>query len=142
MYISTDAICIVELITSTTASPILLTGAAFYTLANTVTASTTAGTVTIANGMVFANGATVNSVGLGSNYSFAMRDVSATAMSGGEVVFAFTAPAGGSGLQEIDLSYFFPLYNTISGNMTDILTVAITGSANVGVHLIAQEAMS
>jgi len=142
MYISTDAICIVELITSTTVSPILLTGAAFYTLANTVTASTIAGTVTIANGMVFANGATVNSVGLGSNYSFAMRDVSATAVSGGEVVFAFTAPAGGSGLQEIDLSYFFPLYNTVSGNMTDVLTVAITGTANVGVHLIAQEAMS
>ena len=142
MYISTDAICIVELITSTTSSPILLTGAAFATIANTVTSVTTAGTMTVANGMVFANGATVNSAGLGSNYSFAMRDVTATAMAGGEVVFAFTAPAGGSGLQEIDLSYFFPLYNTISGNMTDILTVAITGSANVGVHLIAQEAMS
>jgi len=142
MYISTDAICIVELITSTTASPILLTGAAFATIANTVTAVTTAGTMTVANGMVFANGATVNSAGLGSNYSFGMRDVTATAMTGGEVVFAFTAPAGGSGLQEIDLSYFFPLYTTIAGNMTDILTVAITGSANVGVHLIAQEAMS
>jgi len=60
-------------------------------------------------------------------------------------VFAFTAPAGGSGLQEIDLSYFFPLYNTVAGNLTDQLTVAITtgsNAANVGVHIIAQEAMS
>jgi len=145
MYLSADAQCIVELITSTTSSPILLTGAQFYTLANTTTSNTTAGTITQANGITFANGATVNSIGLGSNYSFAMRDVSATAMTGGEVVFAFTAPAGGSGLQEIDLSYFFPLYNTISGNLTDQLTVAITTgatSANVGVHIIAQEAMS
>lgn len=145
MYLSADAQCIVELITSTTSSPILLTGAQFYTLANTTTSNTTAGTITQANGITFANGATVNSIGLGSNYSFAMRDVSATAMTGGEVVFAFTAPAGGSGLQEIDLSYFFPLYNTVAGNLTDQLTVAITtgsNAANVGVHIIAQEAMS
>jgi len=145
MYLSADAQCIVELITSTTSSPILLTGAQFYTLANTTTSNTTAGTITQANGITFANGATVNSIGLGSNYSFAMRDVSATAMIGGEVVFAFTAPAGGSGLQEIDLSYFFPLYNTVAGNLTDQLTVAITtgsNAANVGVHIIAQEAMS
>lgn len=145
MYISADAQCIVELITSTTSSPILLAGAQFYTLANTTTSNTTAGTITQANGITFANGATVNSIGLGSNYSFAMRDVSATAMTGGEVVFAFTAPAGGSGLQEIDLSYFFPLYNTVAGNLTDQLTIAITtgsNAANVGVHIIAQEAMS
>jgi hypothetical protein len=67
-------------------------------------------------------------------------------LKGGEVVFAFTSPAGGSGLQEIDLSYFFPLYNTVAGNLTDVLTVAVTttgtAGANVGVHIIGQEAMS
>ena len=147
LVISADNTCIIELISSTTASPILLTGAQWNTLANLQTTSTFVGTVAQANGLVFANGGTVNTSGLGSNNSFAMRDVSATAMNaGGEVVFAFSSPAGGSGLQTIDLSYFFPLYNTVSGNLPDILTVAVTttGStgANVGVHIIAQEAMS
>ena len=83
---------------------------------------------------------------LGSPNSFAERDISATVLSGGEVVFAFTAPAGGSGLQDIDLSYFFPILNTIQGATPDVLTVAITTQtatpANVGAHLICQEAMS
>jgi len=145
MYISADAQCIVELISSTTSSPILLTGANFSTLANINSTNTISGQLTQAVGFTIANGATLNLTGLGSNNSFAMRDISATALSGGEVVFALTSPAGGSGLQELDLSYFFPLYNTISGNLTDVLTVAITTSsnaANVGVHIIAQEAMS
>ena len=63
----------------------------------------------------------------------------------GEVVFAFTLAAG-SGLQDIDLSYFFPLYNNIRGNQIDTLTLAITTvpgtTATVGGHLICQEAMS
>jgi hypothetical protein len=84
---------------------------------------------------------------LGSNYSFSTRDISATSLTSGsgEVVYAFVAPAGGSGLQTFDLSNLFPLYNTIRGNLPDILTVAVSTSgsaANVGVHLIGQEAMS
>ena len=138
MYISSDALCDVELITSTTTSPITLTSAVWATLANTTNTSTYAGSITQANiGTLQA--------GLGSNYSFAQRDVSATAMSGGEVVLGFVAPVGGSGLQTIDLSYFFPLYNTVTGATPDILTVAVTTgatAANVGVHIVGQEAMS
>jgi hypothetical protein len=83
---------------------------------------------------------------LGSPNSFATRDVSATAMNtgSGEVVYAFVSPAN-SGLQVFDLSNFFPLYNTIRGGVPDILTVAVTTSgsaANIGVHLVGQEAMS
>jgi len=146
MFISADAPCIVELISSTTASPILLNAASFSTMANIAYTNTSFGSQQQATGLTTANGMPVTTVGLGSNNSFGMRDVSATNMSGGEVVFAFTAPAGGSGLQAIDLSYFFPLYNTVAGNLTDVLTVAVTTSsgisANVGVHIIAQEAMS
>jgi len=118
LLLSSDNLCIVELIASTPTNPVLLTGANFTPLSS-----------------------------LGSSQSFATRDVSATAMSGGEVVYAFTAPSGGSGLQTLDLNNFFPLYNTIRGNAPDILTVAIStptsGTApNVGAHLICQEAMS
>jgi len=117
LNISSDAICTIELISSTTASPVTLTGSNFTALSS-----------------------------LGSAYSFAERDASATALTGGEVVYAFLAPAGGSGLQQIDLSGFFPLYNTIKGNQPDILTVAVSTksatAANVGVSIVAQEKMS
>ena len=117
LLLSSSALCQVELIASTPTSPVVLTGASF---------------------------AAVNT--LGSAGSFAERDVSATSMTGGEVVMRFTAPAGGSGLQDLDLSNLFPLYNTIRGNVPDILTVAVTtpstGSADIGVDLICQEAMS
>jgi hypothetical protein len=106
---------VVELVTSTPAAPIRLTGATFATLAS-----------------------------LGSTNSFAERDVSATAIaSGGEVVFAFTLAAG-AGVQDIDLSYFFPLLNTLRGNDVDLLSVCVTSGAavTVGAHLICQEAMS
>lgn len=120
LLISSSALCVVELIASTTASPVVLSGANFVSLAG--------------------------ASGLGSNGSFAERDVSATAItSGGEVVMAFTAPAGGSGLQDLSLQNLFPLYNNIKGSQADILTVAITtpaAAADVGVHVIAQEAMS
>jgi len=139
LVITADALCTVELIASTTSSPITLTGAVWATLANTASTNTYVGTI------AQANIGTVQS-GLGSTYSFAQRDVSATAMTGGEVVLAFVSPAGGSGLQQIDLSYFFPLYNTIAGATPDILTVAVTtgsaSGANVGCHIIGQEAMS
>jgi hypothetical protein len=82
---------------------------------------------------------------LGSLNSFTERDVSATALTGGEVVYNAPLPAGG--LQVFDLSNFFPLYNNIQGNQPDILTVAITtpssfGTNTVGGSIIAQEAMS
>jgi len=105
---------LVELVASTPTSNIALTGASFAALST-----------------------------LGSAYSFAERDVSATALTGGEVVFAFVLAAG-SGVQDIDLSYFFPLLNNIRGNQVDTLSVCITNTASVtvGAHLICQEAMS
>jgi len=118
LVISTDNICTVELISSAPGNPIVLTGSVFTSMAN-----------------------------LGSPNSFGTRDITATGMNSGsgEVVYAFVAPAGGSGLQTFDLSNFFPLYNTIRGNLPDILTVAVsttnTGSS-VGCHFVAQEAMS
>lgn len=83
---------------------------------------------------------------LGSFNSLAERDVSSTALSGGEVVMKFTLPAGGSGLQDLDLSQLFPLYTNVRGNVPDILTVAVSTqsgvASDVGVDMICQEAMS
>jgi len=83
---------------------------------------------------------------IGSQYSFAERDYISTSTTNntGEVVFAFTLAAG-SGLQDIDFGYFFPLYTSVRGNQIDSLTLAVTTvgtNANVGGHLICQEAMS
>lgn len=117
MLISSSALAQCEIYASTFQSPIVLTGANFVGL-NT----------------------------LGSANSFAERDVSATAVTGGEKVYKFTLPAGGSGLQDIDLSELFPLFNNIRGNAPDILTLAITTQAatpaDVGADIICQEAMS
>lgn len=114
--LSCDQVAVVELISGTASNPVVLTGASFVAL-NT----------------------------LGSANSFAERDVSATAYtSGGEVVMAFTSPAGGSGLQDLDLSNLFPLYTSINGAVPDTLTLCVstTGNTNVGAHIIGQEAMS
>jgi hypothetical protein len=121
MLISADKTCIVELIASTPTAEIGLTGANFQSLS-----------------------------ALGSFNSFAQRDVTATAMSGGEVVYAFTSPSSGTAgqgtLQQIDLSFFFPVLTSIKGNVTDILTIAITApinsTSNVGVNVICAEAMA
>lgn len=117
LMISTSAICQVELIASVPNSPVILVGSSFQALS-----------------------------ALGCGSSFAERDVTATSMYGGEVVFKFTAPAGGSGLQDIDLSNLFPLFNTVRGNLPDFLTVAVSTqagtSSDVGVDIICQEAMS
>jgi hypothetical protein len=116
LYISASSLARIELIASTPTSPVVLTGSNFVALSS-----------------------------LGSANSFAERDVSGTSLSGGEVVFAFTAPAGGSGLQEIDLSNFFPLLNTIRGDRPDILTLAVSTpgtAADVGADFYCQEAMS
>jgi hypothetical protein len=108
--------CTIEIIAGNPQAPVTLTGAAWTPLAD-----------------------------LGSSYSFAERDVTATALSGGEVVFAFVLSAG-AGVQDIDFTYFFALYNNVRGNQLDTLTVAVsvpTGTAaTVGAHLICQEAMS
>jgi len=111
LYIQSSAVCVVEIIQSSTTAPIVLTAPAWNSLTS-----------------------------LGSVNSFAERDVSATALTGGEVVFAFVSP--NNQLQTIDLANLFPLFNTIRGGATDILTVAITGTANVGAHFVCQEAMS
>jgi hypothetical protein len=118
LLVSSDALCTIELVAgSQVNSPVTLANSSFQTVAS-----------------------------LGSTYSFATRDVSANSTIGGEVVMAFTSPSGGSGLQQIDLTNLFPLYNNIRGSSPDTLTVAITTpagqSANVGAHIIAQEAMS
>ena len=117
LLLSASDLCVVELIASTPGNSVSLQGGSFAALST-----------------------------LGSPNSFASRDVSATGLAGGEVVYAFTAPSGGSGLLQIDLSNFFPLLNTIRGNQPDILTVAVTTqaatAANVGAHMICQEAMS
>jgi len=116
LMVSSDTRCVVEVIAGSITNNSTLTGANFVPMASS-----------------------------GSTNSFAERDFSATAVAGGEVVFAFTL-ASGSGLQDIDFSYFFPLYNSIRGNQIDQLTVAITtisGTTSVvGAHLICQEAMS
>ena len=117
LLVSSSALAQCELIASTPASPIVLTGASFAALST-----------------------------LGAAYSFGTRDVSATAMTGGEVVMKFTLPAGGSGLQQIDLGNLFPLYNNIRGTAPDILTLAVSTQsgvpANVGADITCQEAMS
>jgi len=115
LSIYSSANCTLELIASTFYSPVALTGASFATMYS-----------------------------LGSLNSFVERDISATALTGGEVVYNTPLPSGG--LQNFDLTNFFPLYTTVQGNAPDILTVAITTpsgfSGNVGASLIGQEAMS
>lgn len=116
LMVSSSALAQCELISSTPTTPITLTGP------------------------VWQGGAALNQ-----SNSLVERDVSASAMSGGETVMKFTLPAGGSGLQDLDLSNLFPLYNNIRGNNPDMLVVAIStagASANVGADLIGQEAMS
>jgi hypothetical protein len=88
----------------------------------------------------------VNLSALGSANSFAQRDIAGTAITGGEVVYAFTAPAGGSGLLTLELDELFPLFNNIRGENPDILSVCVTTPAGAGsdvaAHVVCQEAMS
>jgi hypothetical protein len=79
---------------------------------------------------------------LGSFNSFAEVDLSATGLSGGEVVYAFSTP--NNALQQLDLTNFFPVLTNIKGNVADILTVAITTTTGtvVQVNVICQEAMA
>lgn len=81
---------------------------------------------------------------LGSQFSFAERDVSATAFTGGENVYSLFVPANNP--VDNTLDQLLPLVNTIRGDRPDILTVAVTNpgatAANVSVQIIGQEAMS
>jgi len=116
LMMSSDTRCVVEVIASTPTNPTTLIGPNFQQLQY-----------------------------LGSLNSFAERDITSTALTGGEVVFAFTLAAN-SGLQDVDFSYFFPLYNNIRGSNVDTLTLAVSVVPNttsvVSGHLICQEAMS
>lgn len=117
LIVSSSALAQCEVFFSTPTSPIVLTGASFVSMAT-----------------------------LGSANSFAERDVSATAFTGGERIKKFLLPAGGSGLQVFDLLDLFPLYNNLRGSVPDIMTLAVTTQAgvpsNVGADFDAQEAMS
>ena len=113
LLINSSATCLVELIASTPTNQTTLVGANFVAL-NT----------------------------LGSYNSFAQQDLSATELSGGEVVYAFST--ANNGLQQLDLSNFFPVLTNIKGNVPDILTIAVTTSAGatMQVNVVCQEAMA
>jgi hypothetical protein len=118
LLVTSSALAQCEIIASNPSYPVTLTGSSFVALSDST---------------------------IRSNQSFGERDVSATSMSGGEVVMKFTLPAGGN-LLDIDLSSLFPLYNNIKGNKPDMLTLAVTTttsvSADVGGDFIVQEIMS
>lgn len=81
---------------------------------------------------------------LGSAFSFAERDISATAFTGGENVYSLFVPANNPVDQPLD--NLLALVNTIRGDRPDILTVAVTNpgasAALVSAQIIGQEAMS
>lgn len=81
---------------------------------------------------------------LGSQFSFAERDVSATSFTGGENVYSLFVPANNP--VDNTLDNLLALVNTIRGDRPDILTVAVTNPgasiAAVSVQIIGQEAMS
>jgi hypothetical protein len=79
---------------------------------------------------------------LGSYNSFAEVDLSAIGLSGGEVVYSFSTP--NNALQQLDLQNFFPVLTNIKGNVSDILTVAVTTTVGtvVQVNVVCQEAMA
>jgi len=84
----------------------------------------------------------VNLSTLGSFNSFAQQDLSSVSLAGGEVVYAFST--ANNGLQQLDLTNFFPVLTNIRGNIPDILTVAVTSSAGATfqVNVVCQEAMA
>jgi hypothetical protein len=113
LLLNSSATCLVELIASTPTNQVSLQNATFVPLNQ-----------------------------LGSYNSFAEQDLSAIAVSGGEVVYAFSTPP--NGLQQLDLSNFFAVLTNIKGNVSDILTVAVTSSAGatVQINVVCQEAMA
>jgi hypothetical protein len=111
------------------------------------------------NPIVLTNSNFVALSSLNSYNSFAERDITATSFTGGECVYGFwingynnpsallaSNPAQYQ-VQDKDLSFFFPLYNTIKGHLTDNLTLAVTVSSSTngalfGANILSQEAMS
>lgn len=96
-------------------------------------------------GPISLTGATFTALStLGSQFSFAERDASATAFTGGENVYSLFVPANNP--VDNTLDNLLALVNTIRGNNPDILTVAVTNpgasAAAVSVQIIGQEAMS
>lgn len=81
----------------------------------------------------------------GSPNSFAERDVAASAITGGEVVYGMSVLAATT-LPELQVDQLFPLVNNIRGNLPDILTVCITANGTnaltASAELNCQEAMS
>ena len=79
---------------------------------------------------------------LGSYNSFAEQDLSSVSLAGGEVVYAFST--ANNGLQQLDLTNFFPVLTNIKGNVADILTIAVTSSAGATIqtNVVCQEAMA
>jgi hypothetical protein len=113
LLISTDQLCIVELIASTPTAQIGLNGGAMQPEAN-----------------------------LGALYSFAERDVSAVGMYGGEVVYSFTSPTSGLQSLDLS-NFFPALNNikgNIPDILTVAITTTV--STLVGVNIICQEAMA
>lgn len=97
------------------------------------------------NGPVALTGANfIPLTSLGSQFSFAERDVSATSFTGGENVYSLFVPANTP--VDNELNNLLALVNTIRGDRPDILTVAVTNpgasTAAVSAQIIGQEAMS
>lgn len=81
----------------------------------------------------------------GSPNSLSQTDVAATAITGGDRVYAAFTPAGGTGVLTFDLRDVQPLGTNVLGNTPDVLTVVATslsGTANVAASLLFQEAMA
>ena len=88
----------------------------------------------------------VNMDATGAVSSLSQQDTSATLINQGETVYRGYTPAGGSGVQQYDLSAMLPLNNTIYGNVPDIVSVVATpigtSQATVSASLVYFEAMA
>lgn len=88
----------------------------------------------------------VNMSATGAQSSLSQQDTSATALTGGETVYRAYTAAGGSGVQQYDLTAMLPSNNTVYGNQPDIVTVVATpltaGTSQVSAALLYFEAMA
>jgi hypothetical protein len=82
---------------------------------------------------------------LGSPASLSEQDTAATAIAGGDRVWAGYTPAGGQGVQEFDLRQLQALSTNILGATPETLSLVATsfsGTANVAATILYTEAMS
>jgi hypothetical protein len=87
----------------------------------------------------------VNMNATGAQSSLSQQDTQATSITYGETVYRAYTAAGGSGVQQYDLTAMLPSNNTIYGNVPDIVSVVATpiqGIATVSAALIYFEAMA